>query len=97
MTPYGCGIAGTSCSTPAVSGIVGLLNDLRLQAGKPVLGFLNPLIYANPDAFNDVTTGSNQGCGFAADGWPATTGWDAVTGVGTPNYEKLAAVVAKLP
>ena len=29
-------------------------------------------------------------------GWPATKGWDAVTGLGTPNYQKLAKVVAEL-
>ncbi|KAL1523244.1 hypothetical protein AB1Y20_018195 [Prymnesium parvum] len=95
VTPFGCDIAGTSCATPTASGIFSLLNDLRLQQGKPTLGFLNPLIYQNAAAFNDITTGSSSGCLFG-NGWPATAGWDAVTGVGTPNYEKLAAVVASL-
>jgi len=97
VTPFGCGVAGTSCATPASSGIFSLLNDFRMQKGKSTLGFLNPFIYANTAAFNDVTTGSNTGCGFEGAGWPATKGWDAVTGVGTPNYEKLAAAVAALP
>ena len=44
----------------------------------------------------DITTGSSEGCGFSGGGWPAAKGWDAVTGVGTPNYEKLAEAVAKL-
>ena len=39
---------------PTFAGIVSLLNDLRLQAGKPTLGFLNPFIYQNAEAFNDV-------------------------------------------
>jgi len=56
----------------------------------------SPFIYENADAFNDVTSGSGSGCSFG-DGWPATKGWDAVTGVGTPNYEKLAKAVAALP
>ena len=56
----------------------------------------SPFIYENADAFNDITSGSNSGCSFG-DGWPATKGWDAVTGVGTPNYEKLAKAVAALP
>merc|ERR1712217_277183 len=52
----------------------------------------------NTDAFNDITTGSSEGCGlFSDDGWPAKTGWDAVTGVGTPNYAKLVKVVSNLP
>ena len=98
VTPFGCGVAGTSCATPTASGVFALLNDLRLQAGKTTLGFLNPFIYAHAAAFNDVTTGaSSGGCGFLGDGWPAAKGWDAVTGVGTPNYEKLAQAVQALP
>merc|ERR1712187_506842 len=96
VNPGGCGVAGTSCATPTASGIFGLLNDLRLQQGKSTLGFLNPLIYANAAAFHDITTGSNDGCDFSG-GWPAKKGWDAVTGVGTPNYAKLAKVVSALP
>ena len=96
VTPFGCGVAGTSCASPTASGVFALLNDLRLQKGKPVLGFLNPFIYKNAKAFNDITTGSSEGCGFSGGGWPAAKGWDAVTGVGTPNYEKLAEAVAKL-
>merc|ERR1712070_171725 len=92
------GVAGTSCASPAASGIFSLLNDVRMQAGKSSLGFLNPLIYENAAAFNDITTGSNFGCGFAPSGhpqvgWPAKEGWDAVTGPGTPHYAKLAKVV----
>jgi len=91
------GVAGTSCASPTASGVFGLLNDLRLEAGKPPLGFLNPFIYQNMEAFNDVTSGSNEGCGLGKKGFPASKGWDPVTGVGTPNYSKLSAVVAALP
>merc|ERR1712054_328339 len=98
VNPGGCGVAGTSCASPTAAALFSLLNDVRLQSGKSTLGFLSPLIYANTDAFNDVTTGSSSGCGFFGnDGWPAKKGWDAVTGVGTVNYEKLAKVVTKLP
>lgn len=72
------------------------LNDLRLQNGKSTLGFLNPFIYQNAAAFHDITTGSSEGCDLG-EGWPAKTGWDAVTGVGTPNYASLAKVVSSLP
>lgn len=91
------GVAGTSCATPAASGLFSLLNDLRLQSGQSSLGFLNPMIYENAAAFNDITTGSGKSCMLASDGWPAKEGWDAVTGVGTPDYAKLAKVVTNLP
>jgi tripeptidyl-peptidase-1 len=89
-------VAGTSCASPAASGIFGLLNDARLSAGKSSLGFLNQILYANPTALNDVTQGVQGGCG-RQDGFPAIEGWDAVTGLGSPNYEKLKDVVLALP
>jgi tripeptidyl-peptidase I len=54
--------------------VIGLLNDLRLSSGKTPLGFLNPWIYKSRAAFNDVTTGSNPGCG--TQGFQAAAGWD---------------------
>jgi len=90
------GVAGTSCATPTASGIFALLNDARIAAGQSSLGFLNPFIYENAAAFNDITTGSGSGCGVGG-GWPAKEGWDAVTGVGTPDYQKLAALAVQLP
>jgi hypothetical protein len=35
VTPFGCGVAGTSCASPTAAGIFALLNDLRLAAGVP--------------------------------------------------------------
>jgi tripeptidyl-peptidase-1 len=40
--------------------MVSLLNEARLNAGKPAMGFLNPFLYAHPTAFTDVTKGSNK-------------------------------------
>ncbi|KAJ7838171.1 family S53 protease [Mycena olivaceomarginata] len=77
-------VSGTSCSSPIFASVIGLLNDELLNAGKPVLGYLNPWLYANPGAFNEVTTGNNPGC--FTEGFSASTGWDPVTGLGTPNY-----------
>lgn len=89
-------IGGTSASAPVFAGIVTLLNDLRLQKGSAPLGFLNPLLYQNADALQDIIDGSNgvpfaDGCN--SDGFPATSGWDGVTGLGEPNYAKLAQLV----
>ena len=46
------------------------------------------------DKWNDITSGSSGGgCSGIGGGWPAAKGWDAVTGVGTPNYKNLATVL----
>ena len=90
------GVSGTSCASPTAAGIFGLLNDRRASSGKKPLGFLNPFIYANAAAFNDITKGKNNGCGSTS-GFPAAAGWDAATGLGSPNYPKLAAAVDALP
>jgi len=84
------GVAGTSAACPTASGVIALLNDARQAAGQPVLGFLNPWIYKNMAKWNDITKGSGSGAyGCGGVGWPAVSGWDAVTGVGTPNYKNL--------
>ncbi|EIW76284.1 tripeptidyl peptidase A [Coniophora puteana RWD-64-598 SS2] len=85
------GVSGTSCSSPAFAGVVALVNDARVAAGKATLGFLNPLLYgAGAGAFNDITSGNNPGCG--TEGFSAGTGWDPVTGLGTPDFDKLKTV-----
>ncbi|KAF5868300.1 putative tripeptidyl peptidase a protein [Botrytis fragariae] len=102
---------GTSAAAPVLAGILGLLNDARFKAGKPALGFVNPLLYLlGTGALNDITGGASVGCngvngqtGATVPGgavipyasWNATTGWDPVTGLGTPNFEKLKALVLK--
>lgn len=73
-------VDGTSCASPTAAGVFSLLNDLRLAAGKPPLGFLNPFLYQTAAALNDITTGANGGCRAKA-GFPAVTGWDPVTGL----------------
>lgn len=74
---------GTSASCPTASAVLSLVNDALLAEGKSALGFLNPWLYTvGAKAFTDVTSGSAIGCGTS--GFPAQTGWDAVTGFGTP-------------
>jgi len=91
------GVAGTSASCPVVAGIFARLNAIRAESGMSPMGFLNPFIYKNPDAFNDVSAGKNNANG--PEGFTAIKGWDAATGLGTPNFPKLkdAAVKAALP
>jgi len=92
-------VSGTSCASPTFAGVVSLLNEVRISKGKSPLGFLNPLLYqiapTTANSFNDVTVGSNLGCGHG--GFPAIAGWDAATGWGSPNYSILSSVVAELP
>ena len=81
-----------SAACPTAAGIFATLNEVREQAGQPPLGFLNPLIYRSSDSFNDVTEGYNNYCDEPS-GFPATNGWDAATGVGSPNFPKLKQIV----
>jgi tripeptidyl-peptidase-1 len=102
------GSGGTSAASPIWAAIVGLLNDARLRAGKPALGWLNPLLYlagAGRDALIDITDGYAVGClppSLNGSGvvlgarWNATVGWDPVTGWGTPDFQRLKDFVLKI-
>jgi len=90
-------VDGTSCSCPIFAGIISLLNEESMsKTGKP-LGFVNPLLYQMykdaPQAFHDITVGDNRctedGCASSCKGFKAATGWDPVTGLGTPNYGEM--------
>lgn len=80
-------IGGTSASAPTWGAIITRVNENRLAAGKAPVGFINPTLYAHPEVFYDVVTGSNPGCG--TNGFSCAPGWDPVTGMGTPNYPAL--------
>jgi tripeptidyl-peptidase I len=88
-------VYGTSASSPVFGSVVTMINNERLAAGKGPVGFLNPTLYANPAALNDITLGDNQGCG--TQGFRAVKGWDPLTGLGTPNYPALLEVFMALP
>eukprot|EP00164_Ancoracysta_twista_P002173 GFYU01002869.1.p1 GENE.GFYU01002869.1~~GFYU01002869.1.p1 ORF type:complete len:645 (+),score=223.97 GFYU01002869.1:133-2067(+) len=91
-------VAGTSASAPVFASLISLVNDLRLNAGQPPVGFANPLLYhiakTTPSAFFDVTEGDNKcirGQYFCCDeGFSAAKGWDAATGLGAVNYAQFA-------
>ena len=86
---------GTSASAPTVGSVITLINEQRIKAGKSTVGFINPVLYANPWALNDIVEGNNPGCG--TQGYSAVPGWDPITGLGTPDYEKLLEVFMALP
>jgi tripeptidyl-peptidase-1 len=87
--------SGTSASAPTFGAMIALINGERLKAGKGPVGFINPVLYAHREVFTDVVEGKNPGCG--TDGFSAVTGWDPVTGLGAPNYQKLKKVFMALP
>jgi kumamolisin len=81
---------GTSAVAPLMSALVALLNQAK---GKNV-GFLNTLLYANAHAgvVHDVTSGTNA-IHDTVKGYTAGHGWDACSGLGTPDG---GAILAKL-
>ncbi|KAF7368588.1 Family S53 protease-like protein [Mycena venus] len=86
------GFDGTSCASPGFTSVIALINDRLVADGKPVLGFLNPWLYGNAGALTDITIGHNSGdaCGNSTfSGFDASAGWDPLTGLGTPIFDKL--------
>jgi subtilase family serine protease len=89
-------VGGTSASSPQFGGIVAIADQI---AGHG-LGQINPTLYklaSGPNYgtyFYDVTTGNNGAAAPTVPGFPATKGWDPVTGLGTPNAANLAPALA---
>jgi len=88
-------IGGTSSGSPQWAGIVAMADTM---AGHD-LGFINPALYSiasDPtkyaNDFYDVTVGCNDT--FSTGTYCSSTGWDAVTGLGTPNVANLVADLA---
>lgn len=100
-----CIMEGTSAAAPLVASIIALANSVRASSGLGPLGFVTPLIYelysqfnASGQIFNDVIQGNNRcleqgsanvNCPSGCAGYNAVPGYDAVTGVGTPNANGL--------
>lgn len=76
-------IGGTSAVAPLWAALIALINAAR---GTPV-GFINPKLYAGPKACNDITSGNNGA-------FEASAGWDACTGLGSPNGRAVAALLS---
>ena len=82
---------GTSFAAPMWAGYIALVNQKLVANGKSTLGFLNPIIYpqnvtsAYTTDFHDITSGTSGS-------YSAVTGYDLVTGWGSPNTGLLAAL-----
>jgi kumamolisin len=77
-------VGGTSATAPLWAGLVARLNQ---ALGKPT-GFLNPLLYKlmPSGVLRDIVEGDNGA-------YRAGAGWDACTGLGSPNGSRLLAAL----
>ena len=76
-------VGGTSAVAPLWAGLIALINQ---QHGTSA-GFVNPLLYADPKAFHDITSGNNGA-------FKAGPGWDACTGLGSPIGTTVATALS---
>jgi kumamolisin len=76
-------VGGTSAVAPLYAGLIALMN----QSIGTIVGFVNPLLYSCASAFNNITCGSNDTVGNG--NYSAGPGWDACTGLGSPNGVSL--------
>lgn len=79
---------GTSGATPLWAGLAADLNAYLTYYGKDTLGTASALLYQvnlhdYPNAFYDITSGNNGA-------YTAGTGYDFVTGMGSPNAWRIA-------
>jgi kumamolisin len=75
-------IGGTSAVAPLWAALIARVN----QATAKSAGYLNPTLYKNPQALRDITQGTNGD-------YDATAGWDACTGLGSPNGKLLGDIL----
>jgi hypothetical protein len=87
-------VGGTSLSAPSWAAIIAIANQARVAAGESALAgpssttpgqaltYLYQASSASSTSFHDITTGSNGT-------YSAGTGYDLVTGIGTPNVSNL--------
>jgi kumamolisin len=82
---------GTSFAAPMWAAYIALVNQQLAINSKPTIGFINPTIYAEnvtssyDSDFHDITSGTSGS-------YSAVTGFDLVTGWGSPNTGLIAAL-----
>jgi kumamolisin len=82
---------GTSFAAPMWAAYIALVNQQLANNGEATLGFINPTIYAQnvtssyATDFHDITSGTSGS-------YSAVTGYDLVTGWGSPNAGLIAAL-----
>ena len=105
-------VGGTSLSAPAFAAVVSMMNEVSLQCRGTTVGFVNPLLYQMqqqaPAAFHDIRLGNNANCpclgsspcacaqSNSCQGYKTAKGWDAVTGLGSPNWPAMQSYLTNL-
>jgi kumamolisin len=82
-------VGGTSAVAPLWAGLISLLNE---KLGRPV-GYLHPALYGTVEqhqALHDIVSGTNGA-------YSAGPGWDACTGLGTPDGQAILAALESNP
>ena len=95
-------VFGTSWSSPSWAGYSALINQARALNGRLPMGALNRRVYPliGTTSFYDITTGNNSYTSKTTNGamgtgsYSCTTGYDEVTGVGTPNLTNLVSALS---
>jgi kumamolisin len=88
-------IGGTSAVAPLWAGLIALINQQLAKNGSGPAGLLNTMLYQLPagsKALRDITEGSNDIDGDLGV-YSAGAGWDACTGLGTPDGQALLQVL----
>ena len=75
-------IGGTSAVAPLWAGLIARINGIKGSSA----GFVNAALYQNPKALNDISKGNNGA-------YAAMPGWDACTGLGSPDGVALLEIL----
>ncbi len=87
---FASGYGGTSYATPRWAGLIALANQQAAANGTATVGFFNPRLYTLGTSstyttlFHDITSGNNKPSAGTGNGFNAVTGYDLVTGWGSP-------------
>jgi len=92
-------VGGTSLGSPCWAGLIAIANSLRVAAGKGTLTSAGNAAYVYAAAaaasyaanFYDVASGTNGNCGTLC---TASSGYDYVTGLGSPQANNLLPALA---
>src|SRR4051794_7789186 len=90
-------VGGTSAAAPLVAGMIALWNQQAHNQGLPRPGFVAPLLTSlaqhSPQAFTDVTLGTNALFGGSC--CPTRPGYDLATGWGSPAANLVAPLLPR--